>query len=163
MSLADCKIHSRTDLLARFIDPPTVVDWADHLLEVGYEARLRWNLGQICRHLASTMEMSRRGFPEMKIPLMLKFVRPVARFAVLTLGRMPSGMPAPPMLDPGEVGYDSDGLRLLKRETELFQQIREDRPMPPSPLLGKLTKPQWQRVHMVHAAHHLRWLAEKTA
>jgi Protein of unknown function (DUF1569) len=155
------KRYTQKELLKKFVDPASVMDWADHLLDVGYEPRLKWNLGQVCRHLAMTLEMSRRGFPEMKVPLALKLSRPVLRVFLLGLGRMPAGVPTVPMLDPGEVGYDSDGLRVLKRETEQFQQLADDRKMPASPLLGRMTKAQWERLHLVHAAHHFRWLAEK--
>ena len=42
-----------------------------------------------------------------------------------------------------------------------FQQLADDRKMPASPLLGRMSKAQWERLHLVHAAHHFRWLAEK--
>jgi hypothetical protein len=63
----------------RFHDYHDVLADADALLANGYERGGNWGLGQVCNHLAATMERSLDGFPS----LMPWPVRVVARWFVL--------------------------------------------------------------------------------
>lgn len=131
------------------------VGYARGLLASGYERRGAWSLGQICKHLAGTMEMSRRGFPPLKVPLPVRLARPMTRWWVLKYG-MPRGAPTLPLLVFGDHLKDAEGVEALAEETRIY--AAHDGPLAFSPLLGRLTREQWDRVHIGHAAHHLRFL-----
>jgi hypothetical protein len=136
------------------------VEHARSLLASGYERRGQWSLGQICKHLAGTMEMSRRGFPPLKVPLPMRLARPMVRWWVLSYG-MPRGAPTLPLLVFGDHLKDAEGVEAFAAETRLYHA--HSGPLAPSPLLGNLTREQWDRVHIGHAGHHLRFLVPLTS
>ncbi len=144
----------------RFASPGEVLDEVDRLRQGGYTRHGNWTLGQVCHHCAGLIEMSRRGFPEMKVPLAIRLSRPLVRWLMLGNAWMPRGMPTLPILEPGVIGGDDAGIERLRREIEAFE--RHAGPMAASPLLGPLTREQWERIHLIHTAHHLGFLSPAT-
>lgn len=125
------------------------------VLEKGYAREGKWTLGQVCWHLAGTMEMSRRGFVGIKAPPGAWLVRKPALWWILKFG-MPRGVKAPALLEPGDFVEDVAGVEKLEGEIEKF--LAHEGEMAFSPMFGKLSKETWERVHRVHAGHHLGFL-----
>jgi hypothetical protein len=140
----------------RYHDYDEVLADADALLAKGYERAGNWSLGQICDHLAVTMEKSLDGFPS----LMLWPVRVVARWFVLkkVLRHEPfrRRVAAPAYLLPPDSDGDWAGLERLRAViTRLKGQVEE---MQPSPVFGRLSPEQWREVHLWHCEHHFSFL-----
>jgi hypothetical protein len=129
---------------------------ADALLAKGYQRAGHWCLGQICHHLAATMEKSLDGFPS----LMPWPVRVVARWLVLrsVLRHAPlrRTVAAPAYLLPPDTNDDRAGLeRLRAAVARLKCHVGE---MKPSPVFGKLSPDEWREVHLWHCEHHFSFL-----
>jgi uncharacterized protein DUF1569 len=129
---------------------------ADALLAKGYARAGHWGLGQVCNHLAATMEKSLDGFPS----LMPWPVRVVARWFVLkkVLRHEPfrRTVSAPAYLLPPDSDDDRAGLeRLRSVVARLKAHVGELRP---SPVFGRLSAEEWREVHLWHCEHHLSFL-----
>jgi hypothetical protein len=140
----------------RFHDFDEVLADADALLAKEYERAGNWGLGQVCNHLAATMEMSLDGFPS----LMPWPVRVVARrFAlkkVLQHEPFRRTAPAPAYLLPPESNDDRVGVERLRAAiARLKAHVGE---MKPSPVFGQLSPEEWREVHLWHCEHHLSFL-----
>lgn len=143
-----------------FANLPEATAHARQLLDGGYSRRGNWTLGQICWHLASTIEMSRRGFHSIKTPPGIFLLRKPALWWVLKFG-MPKGVPAPPILVPGDFAEDEKSLARFEDEIGLFSSHQGKLAF--SPMFGQLDRPTWERIHAIHAAHHLSFLTPYSA
>lgn len=128
---------------------------ARRLMEHGYDRAGAWSLGQVCEHLARAIESSMDGF-DFAVPWWMRLGAPVGRWMVLRLRWMPAGAPAPRKWVPTDPVDDHVGVERLTRAIERF--IAWDKPLHASPLLGHLTRDQWDLLHRLHAAHHLGFL-----
>ncbi|QEH32566.1 hypothetical protein OJF2_10430 [Aquisphaera giovannonii] len=134
-----------------------VMPEVDRLL-LGYEARGRWSLGQVCQHLARTIRFGVEGSSR-RLPWLLR--RTVGRAIcgrVLATGRMPEGIPAPrgAGLVPQARADDRAEAEALRATIRYFQGIAG--PLPEHPFFGPLTREEWERLHCIHSAHHLSFL-----
>ena len=139
----------------KFKSGEDVITEAERLRDGGYDMLGKWTLGQCCKHLIITMEMSRKGFPFTTPWLVHGLIGPILLRGLLWSGSMPK-VGAPAMLQPGPKEGDDDAVYKLKREWELFEQW--DKAMAISPLFGKLTKDQWRKLHLIHAQRHMGFL-----
>ncbi len=132
----------------------------DRLHRGGYTATGKWNLGQVCDHLAYFIEGTLDGH-KFKVPWLFKvlFGRMVLK-RILNSGKMKAGVftPQKPLPDPN-VNSDAEVARLCKALDRLESHRDE---MYDSPFFGHLTPDEWRRMHMIHCAHHLGYLHPKT-
>ena len=113
-----------------------------------------WSLGQASSHLANAMKISLDG-ADFRAPLFIRLLAPLFKRLLLRGGLRP-GYKLPPdagaNLIPANSISTEQGLAELKDVTERLH--REPQRMP-SPFLGKLTKDEWNQLHMRHAELHL--------
>ena len=141
---------------------------ADRLRAGGYLRRGKWDLGQICEHLADWMGFALDGFPP--TPTLLKPVFWAARHTIaprtlrkaLDSGGMAAGVPTdprtvhPPAPDPAA---EAEAVARLRTVAERF--LAHEGEYAVSPLFGRLTREQCRRMHAIHCAHHLGFLEPK--
>ncbi len=121
-----------------------------------YRALRNWNLSQVCGHLAYFFHGSLEGFDQRLPWLIRKLIGRPLLHAILRSGKMSTRLPtlpaavSPPDLD--EAAAVNAALTLLARLAAHRGALQ------PSPIFGDLTVEEWRRLHMIHAAHHLRFL-----
>jgi hypothetical protein len=134
----------------------------DDLHARGYERLGMWDLSRTCDHLTLTMRMSLDGFPPDTKPFWpLRILGPtVVKWAVLGLGWMGRGAPLPhPSLAIGDPRAEQTA---VSHCIATFREVRDfDGEFARNPVMGRLSAKQWQRFHLVHAAHHLSLLVPR--
>lgn len=121
----------------------------------------RWSLGQICHHVGMSIQWSMEGFPARGLPLIAQStVGAVMRRAMLTLQFIPRGMPAPKPFQPPVETETAAEVERLRRAIEAFKVY--EGPFVRHPLLGQMTRAQWERFHCIHCAHHLSFVVPST-
>lgn len=131
------------------------------LQRLGYDRLGTWSLGQVCDHLAATMDCSIDGFG-FKAPLPIRMIAPLFKPRLMDPDRgFPAGVKFPakaaPMLEPNAL---SDGQGIARLDIAIAR-LRSDERRVPSPLLGPLTGAEWDILHCNHAALHLSFLVPK--
>jgi len=128
----------------------------DRLLD-GHATVGRWTLGQILRHLSTTIRLTipADGTP----PRPTRTPPPSPRGSLIrrrffAAGRFPAGVEIPlPVLDP------PPGLDDRAEAASLGEAIeglgRAEGAFPAHPMLGPLSKAEWTSFHRMHCAHHL--------
>jgi hypothetical protein len=132
----------------------------DERLLLGHTTVGRWTLGQICNHLELAIRL-----PMEAVPVKFSWVRrrlfgPVAFRLAMWFDWMPDGVSVPEIyLPPPErdASRDADALRAT---IEWFKAFGEG--LDEHPLLGRLTRMQWERFHRLHCAHHLSFAVPLT-
>jgi len=126
------------------------------LHEQGYEKAGQWNLGQICKHLSITMEMSLEGFPFKGPWLFRKVIGPFVKPRFFRSRKIKPGLPAPPTM---VAEPDSDEGQAIEQLKQITTRVREHRgEFQPHPFFEYLSPEQWLQLHLIHAAHHLSFL-----
>jgi hypothetical protein len=121
-------------------------------LEVSHRTIARWTLGQICKHLADSINGSIDGFDLSRHRLKrFFFAKRLLRYTFRY------GIPRNYLVDPGLTPPDevdaSAAINGLARAIARYQAHRG--PLRPHPLFGTMSRDVWDRVHCVHCAHHL--------
>lgn len=131
-----------------------------HRLEGGdYDAAGRWDLHRACDHLAHFVEGSTDGSPH-KIPWVVRFlIGRRMKKKLLRERRFKEGGMTPYAMPPGERLDPAPAVARLKRSVERF--LDPNTQLHHSPLFGKMTRPEWEQIHLIHAAHHLSFLLPK--
>lgn len=145
-----------------FRDPDAVVRNAEALAAGSYDRARRWDLAQVCGHLAEWMRFPLDGFPRPPLPirLMLGAMRK-------TIGRrelkklleswaMPGGEPTLRESVPAPNGDDAAAVERLRQVVARFRT--HPSPFHPSPLFGTLDRESWTQLQWIHCAHHLSFL-----
>lgn len=143
-----------------FASIDAVAEDVDRLRCDGYVRLGNWDLARICEHLATLMRFSLEGFPFHFPWILRRVVGPlVIKPWMLRTRRFPSGVDAPKEMVPtGQLGEE----QAVEAFKAMLWRVRDHRgEFQPSPLLGPLTPEQWRQIHMIHAAHHLRFLVPK--
>jgi hypothetical protein len=116
-----------------------------------------WSLGQICSHLAQSLQFTIDGFPrEVQQPWIIRAT--VGRFLlwrILRSGRFLEGvrMPVKYQPKPGtDAGAEAESLRAA-----LGRLAAHTGPLADLPFRGPLSRDVWERFHCIHCAHHLRF------
>lgn len=119
-----------------------------------------WSAGQIFEHVAILMECAVDGFPGPKPPLFVRVICQVVFKPKALRGEAPpAGVKLPDeasYLIPGESMTFEEGMKRLRRIVgrvnggERFTQ--------PSPIFGKLTHEQWEKLQSGHASLHLGFI-----
>ncbi|APW62399.1 DUF1569 domain-containing protein [Paludisphaera borealis] len=123
----------------------------ERLLE-GHTTVGAWSLAQICRHLAT---VARRvvDMPASTPSDPSQWVGEDKKRQVLESGAIPEGLPGPPEIMPLETldaREEAEGLR------QAIAHYRASAgPVIPHRLFGPLTKAEWDRLQLIHLAHHL--------
>jgi hypothetical protein len=149
----------RRDL--RLHDYDAVLADAEALLAGGYDRAGSWSLGQVCHHLAASMEMSLDGFPS-RFPWPVRLVaRWFALGKILKHRVFRRRFPAPRYMRPPAAAEDRVALERLRAAVGRLKGHAGA--MQPSPIFGRLSPEQWREVHLWHCEHHLSFLLPRTA
>ncbi|WP_165075902.1 DUF1569 domain-containing protein [Paludisphaera rhizosphaerae] len=146
----------------KFQDLQDAVREAEALHAGGYRRLGKWDLSQVCGHLADWLTFPVDGFP--KPPTALRAVMFVVRNTVapamlrktLATGEMPGGAPTMPATVPSPGGDEAEALARFRRAVERFQAHEGD--YLPSPLFGQASREDANRMQIIHCAHHLGYL-----
>ena len=140
----------------QFSDFDQVAADVNELQAKGYQRCGNWSLGQICDHLAIFMRGSLDGY-SWKIPWVFRVT--IGSFflrRILRQKKMATGVKVPKVFLPGE---PTDDVASVESFLELVRRYQyHTGPMAPSPLSGKLSRQEWDQLHLIHAAHHLSFL-----
>jgi hypothetical protein len=124
----------------------------ERLLEEGHTTVGTWTLPQICRHVATVM---RRvvDLPASTPSDPSQWVGDERKREVLETGLLPEGLPGPPEVMPVgaiDARQEAEGLRQA-----IAHYKASPGPVIPHRLFGPLTKAEWDRLQLIHVAHHL--------
>jgi hypothetical protein len=122
-----------------------------------------WNLSQVMQHLAQSIEFSMQGFPALKGAWFRSSIGSAA-FAVFNArGTMSHSLdepiPGAPALDASQALKTS--VQRLLDAMDAFAQFNGT--LRPHFAYGELTKPQYERAHLMHLANHWTQFQSKTA
>lgn len=138
----------------------TFGDWRSDIarLRNGPYARVgAWSLGQMCDHLDRVISMSLDGFP-FRVPWYFRAAGVVMKRVTLWRNTMPAGVKGPEPMMP-TVTADADEQVCVDRLLVTLDRYEQHTgPLHPSPLFGRLTREEWDRIHLIHAAHHFSFL-----
>lgn len=143
----------RRDLSFNTLD--RVMPDVDQLLE-GHETLGNWSLGQICNHLATVVAGSVDGFPFHAPWIYRKTMGVLRRRKIFKDGRIATGIRHPIQFSPKpelDARAEAEALRATLRYYAGFQE-----PLAMHPILGWLTRDEWDRLHRIHCAHHLSFV-----
>ena len=115
-----------------------------------------WSAGQVFRHIATVMNSAIDGAP-FRVPWYIRW--PARLLKKVVLGRpMPAGFKLPPdaaaQLVPPETSAE-EGLDLLRRAVG---RLAAETQRAPSPVFGPMTREEWDRLQLNHAALHMSFL-----
>lgn len=135
-----------------------VAEELDRLHALGYTRSGRWDLAQICEHLAVFMEMSLTGF-RFRFPWPTRVMgRSVLRQLTLWRRSIPAGFSAPRELIPRSELSHAAAIAAVKK---LLCRVRDAQRFQPSPLFGRMNAEDWRQIHLIHCAHHLSFLVPR--
>jgi len=136
----------------KFASLDQVMPEVDRLLG-GYKAVGNWSLGQICSHLTQAIAGSVEGFPGRAPWLLRKTLGPRILRGILKDGKMREGVQLPEDFRPKPGLDDRAEAEALRAAIRIF--AAHHGPMAEHPLGATLSRPDWERLHCVHCAHHL--------
>jgi hypothetical protein len=116
-----------------------------------------WSLPQACWHLNKALTFVMSGAPA--APMETPPDGPQRLAMILGTGKIPGGVQAPERVIPPTTCEDCEVAALI---TTLEKFKKFDGPFPPHRLFGPLTPEQWQKVNLIHVAHHLSKLVPTT-
>ena len=141
----------------RYASLDEVMPDVERLLQ-GHTTVGHWSLAQICRHLATVI---RRvvDLPASTPHDPSQWVPEERKREVLETGVLPVGLPGPPEIMPPE------GLGAREEAERLRAAIAHYRASPgpaiPHRIFGPLTRDEWDRLQLIHLAHHLSFAVPK--
>ena len=130
-------------------------DDIDRLHRDGYQRAGNWDLGTICCHLADAIERSMDGFLS-RAPLMLRLVSPLVLPVVLKIHRIPAGVNVAKFALPSGEQNPDEQIARLRKVVERYQAYSGV--LHPHPMFGRISRSKFDRLHLIHAAHHLSFL-----
>ena len=139
---------------------------AEHLLAAGYESAGKWDLAQVCNHLADWLRFPMDGFPTPPL-----FLRPMFWVMRNTIGpgelrRLIAGKPFPlgsPTAPQTVYRAGGDPAAAVARFADTVRRAEAyTGELRPSPFFGRLTREEWFGLNRAHFAHHLSFLVPKS-
>ena len=118
----------------------------------GHQTVGNWSLAQICHHLAETFKGSINGFDLSKHRLKRFFMSRQILRRVLTSGMLDNYTVNAHLNPPASVELD-DAVASLEQSISAYQSYSGA--LKAHPLFGEMPRETWDRVHLVHCAHHL--------
>jgi hypothetical protein len=121
-------------------------------LRTGHTTVGAWSLAQICRHLATAtrrvvdLPASTEFDPSLLVPEDRKR-------QVFESGVLPEGLPGPAEIMPTEVLGEQEEAEGLRAALDHYRA--SPGPAAPHRFFGRLTKAEWDRLVLIHCAHHL--------
>jgi hypothetical protein len=114
-----------------------------------------WSLGEVCQHLAKTMDLSIDG-SQARAPWLLRTVGPFIKKRFLSRP-LSAGFTAPPSfgLLPDSAAA-AEGVAALEKAVQRLHQTNDRQP---HLIFGRMTREEWDQLHMRHSALHLSFLA----
>jgi hypothetical protein len=147
----------------QFADLDEVVAEARRLHADGYTRAGNWSLGQCCNHLAKGLDLTVDRYSFRLPPPLSTFNRLLffkTSWAPVLVGKL--SLPTLPGFAQTEPVDDTEGLNRLVNSVARVQAASEA-DLQPNPLMGSLTKDQWQTFHAIHAQRHLGFLIPNEA
>src|SRR4051812_4373633 len=135
----------------RFSNLDEVMPDVERLLE-GHATVGNWSLAQICRHL-STVARRVVDLPASTPSDPSKWVGEEQKRQVLDSGVLPEGLPGPPEIIPTETLGDREEAEGLRQAIAHYRA--SSGPVIPHRIFGPLTRDEWDRLQLIHLAHHL--------
>ncbi|MEM9586645.1 MAG: DUF1569 domain-containing protein [Planctomycetota bacterium] len=131
------------------------------LRQSGYQQTGKWNLTQICQHLAATMNGGMDGFG-FRLPWILRatLLRWAFNYALKTR-KLGSGFPTFKSLKPSHTDPSDDDDAIDACIESCRRAGSFAGPMNDYPLLNEVSVEQWQDFMWIHASHHLSFLVPK--
>ncbi|MCA8999807.1 MAG: DUF1569 domain-containing protein [Planctomycetaceae bacterium] len=130
---------------------------AERLASEEIEMLGNWTYPQILKHLALSMNNSIDGFPG-KAPLPIRLVVRLLRESFLSKS-LPAGFKFPnrfrPQLEPPEETTLEEGLEDLR---QAIARVQSDSQRAPHPVLGQLSREDYDRLHLRHAEMHMSFV-----
>ena len=145
-----------------FRDFDAVIRDVESLAAGGYDRAGRWDLAQVCGHLAEWMSFPLDGFPRPPWPirLMLGALRKtIGRRALRTIlerRSMRSGIATLRATVPAPGGDEAAAVERLRQVIARFRA--HTGPFHASPLFGAWDREAATHVQLIHCAHHLGFL-----
>lgn len=121
-------------------------------LLAGHRVVGNWSLAQICQHLSTVMRRivdlpaSTPSDPSQWFPAEKKQ-------AIMASGQLEEGLQAPPEIMPIETGSDAEEAEKLRQA--IAHYVASSGPKIPHRFFGPLTREEWDRLQLIHSAHHL--------
>jgi hypothetical protein len=118
----------------------------------------KWSMAQICRHVATVMRRvvdlpaSTPADPSLRVSDQQKR-------QVLESGELPEGLPGPPELMPADNLDEQEEVEGLRQAIAHYQA--SPGPVMTHRLFGPLTKDEWDRLQLIHVAHHLSFIVPR--
>ena len=140
-------------------------DEIERLHGQGYESHGNWNLSQTCGHLANWMRYPVDGFP---VPPF--WLKPIFWMIKVTVGQsmkrkilaegFKGGTPtAPESIPAADVQSDREAIDAFRETAN--RVLAHQGELHPSPLFGPMDLEMLKTVTLLHAEHHLGYLAPK--
>ncbi len=113
-----------------------------------------WTLGQILGHLSVSMNGSIDGINDFKPPFLIRLLAPVFMKNKILNDGMKPGIKFPNKLKKSFVPEFStqEGIEAIEKA---LQRLNENEHRVKHPILGTLTREQWDQFHLRHAELHL--------
>ncbi len=138
--------------------PETLAD-AERLHGAGYDRAGNWDLSQILDHVGEGLRTAVRGNSHQGPWIIRKLVGPVLVQRIIRQRRMKAGIKVPQWWLPGPAHDETAALDRFRADVSAFEKMTA---LPfPHPFFGQLSKTQWSDLALIHAAHHLSFLAPK--
>jgi len=144
-----------------FRDWSEVLADVDHLHSAGYDRVGNWELSQMVEHLGVGLRTAVHGIDHQGPWVIRKLIGPILLRRMLRQRRMAAGIKVPKWWQPGPSHDESAAIDQFRSEITAFQSATG--PTHPHPLLGSMTKEQWNDLGLIHAAHHLSFLRPKAS
>ena len=141
-------LHSYDDLLAEI----------DKLTSTEVELKGNWSLGQIFAHLAKAMNASIDGFTS-TFPFFLKIVARLFLKKKFIYGAIPAGYSIPKS---GEKQFKPDDSTSTEKAAnalrDAINRVKSADELVAHPILGELTRDEWENFSLRHAEMHLSFV-----
>jgi hypothetical protein len=126
----------------------------DRLL-AGHATVGNWSLGQICNHLSGAIRTSVEG-PPVRAPWIIRAaIGPLVKRQILTSGTIKEGIKTLEQFVPKPDLDARAEAEALRATISYYLTHPETRAM--HPFFGAMKPEEWDRMHCIHAAHHLRF------
>ncbi|MGP0064086.1 MAG: DUF1569 domain-containing protein [Isosphaeraceae bacterium] len=158
MAIDTSKVQDRRTL--SFASLQDVLADAERIGAGDVKALGNWSPGQAFLHLATVMNGSIDGTP-FKAPWFIRMVARLMKKKILSRP-MPSGFQLPSeaadVLVPGPTSTE-EGLAALR---DAITRLEREPKRATHPVLGGLTREEWNRIHLIHSALHLSFFVPRS-
>ena len=139
-----------------------VIREAESLRARGYDQAGRWDLAQVCGHVADWMSYPMDGFPTPPWPIRMMLAMMRGTIGKRTLRKilrersMPDNNPTLRETIPAPAGDEAAAIARLGEVARRLQNHQG--PFHASPLFGNLDHQTLVKLNVIHSAHHLSFL-----